>query len=147
MRAEILTGAERRRRWSTRQKLAILEDADRPDVRVAEAARRHDVTRQQIYSWRAMRKKGLLGPEAPTGGEVVRFMALDVDNATAAPVSSSGALAAAEPSAAPGPEPGPAPGPAAETIEIALMGGRVLRAPASLPAATLRRLIRVVEEA
>ena len=49
---EILTGAERQRRWSTELKLSILQEAFSADGSVSDVARRHDVLPQQIYAWR-----------------------------------------------------------------------------------------------
>ncbi|MCB8883976.1 transposase [Acidisoma cellulosilytica] len=49
---EILTGVERQRRWSTEQKLLILQEAFGVDGTVTDVARRHDVLPQQIYAWR-----------------------------------------------------------------------------------------------
>jgi transposase len=49
---EILTGVERQRRWSTEQKLLILQEAFSVDGTVSDVARRHDVVPQQIYAWR-----------------------------------------------------------------------------------------------
>jgi transposase len=48
MRHEILTGAEHRRRWSRENKPRILSKMGVEGVRVAEVARRHDVTRQHL---------------------------------------------------------------------------------------------------
>ena len=60
MRQEILTGPERRRRWSVDEKRRIVGEAGAEGNRVADIARRHDITRQQIYQWRReLRGKGL----------------------------------------------------------------------------------------
>jgi transposase len=53
MRAEILVGRERRRRWSADDKLQIVREAFAPGARVALVARRRDVSRSQIYQLRA----------------------------------------------------------------------------------------------
>lgn len=59
MRQEVLTGAERRRRWSDTEKRSILGEVGMRGATVAEVARRHDLTRQHIYQWRAeFRKRG-----------------------------------------------------------------------------------------
>jgi len=54
----VLTGAIRRRDWSDEDRLEILRDAFSPGACVADAARRHDVSRGLIYLWRraAMRQ-------------------------------------------------------------------------------------------
>ena len=49
----LMTGPERRRRWSDEDKQRILEEAFGPGGNAAEAARRHDVSNGLIYTWRA----------------------------------------------------------------------------------------------
>jgi transposase len=65
MRAEILVGRERRRRWSVDDKLRIVREAFAPGARVALVARRREVSRSQTYQWRAQtgaRHAGAAGP-------------------------------------------------------------------------------------
>ena len=52
MRAEILTGPERRRRWSAEEKARIVAETRTPGARVADVARRHGVSRGLLYTWR-----------------------------------------------------------------------------------------------
>jgi transposase len=130
MRAEILVGRERRRRWSPAEKQAILREAFAPGARVALVARRRDVSRSQIYQWRAALREGRLS--AP-GSEVVGFVPVEMPLA---------------PCVAPDvPMPGMDSFATGSTIEIGLTGGRCLKVPASLPSVELRRLIRAVEGA
>src|ERR1700680_765301 len=66
MRQEILTGAERRRRGSVDERLRIWAEAKPEGSRVADIARRHDITRQHIYQWRReLRDKGFLSVTPP----------------------------------------------------------------------------------
>ncbi len=126
MRAEVLVGAERRRRWSVDEKLRIVREAFAPGALVAEVARRRDVSRAQIYQWHAALRDGRL-----SAGEtsIVSFVPVDV---------------AATPALGP---PAP-PGEAADwVIEIGVAGGRSLKVLSSLPTVELRRLIRAVEDA
>ncbi len=51
-RIEIMSGTERRRRWSDEAKLRILAEADEPGARIGDVARRHDVHPGQIRLWR-----------------------------------------------------------------------------------------------
>jgi transposase len=48
----VMTGPERRRRWSDEERLRILEAACTPGAVVAEVARRYDVCTSLIYKWR-----------------------------------------------------------------------------------------------
>ena len=66
MRLETL-GDERRRRWGDERKLEIVLSVGVDGASVTEVARRHSVTRQQIYTWRReLREKGLLSPPSNT---------------------------------------------------------------------------------
>jgi transposase len=49
---EVLAGPERRRRWSIKQKQAIVAAAFGPGAVVREVARQADVTSSLIYRWR-----------------------------------------------------------------------------------------------
>ena len=135
LRGEGLGRVERRRRWNVRDKLAVVAASLEPGAVVSNVARRFDVTRQQVYDWRRAARRGDLG----MGGGVVGFVevvpgpAFDAPSAEGAPDS---APVAAEATSAP-----------AMMGEIVLVGGRVLRAPAALPTAELRRLIGAVEGA
>ena len=51
-RVEVITGRERRRRWSEEQKRAIVTESLAPGAMVSEVARRADVCPGQIYRWR-----------------------------------------------------------------------------------------------
>ena len=51
-RVEVLSGPERRRRWSAEQKRSIVAEAFAPGASVCEVARRRDVVPGQIYRWR-----------------------------------------------------------------------------------------------
>ena len=51
-RVEVITGVERRRRWSDDEKRAIVAESFAPGAVVAEVAGRVDVSPGQIYRWR-----------------------------------------------------------------------------------------------
>jgi len=51
-RSELITGIERRRRWSAEQKRAIVLAAFAPGAAVSDIARRSDIHPNQIYRWR-----------------------------------------------------------------------------------------------
>lgn len=122
-----------------------------PDAVVATVARRFDVTRQQVYDWRHAARRGDLGlpggvvgfvevvSETPAHGAAVE--AESVQTALAdktAPKTATAAVCAVPVSAMTA---------SALTVEIVLVGGRVLRASTDLPTAELRRLIGAVEGA
>ena len=51
-RIEVLSGPERRRRWSAEQKQSIVAEAFAPGASVCEVARRVDLVPSLIYRWR-----------------------------------------------------------------------------------------------
>jgi transposase len=124
---EILTGVERRRRWSSEEKLEILREASAPGSSVGAVARRHDISRSQIYQWRRAFRSGRLRSESFA---VVDFLPVEVcndDEADESPVdeeASSGCM-----------------------VSIELRHGRTLRLPSTLPCHEIRRLVAAVEAA
>jgi transposase len=51
-RVEVITGPERRRRWSEHQKRAIVAESLVPGAVVSDVARRADIGTGQLYRWR-----------------------------------------------------------------------------------------------
>ncbi|MER8887793.1 transposase [Mesorhizobium sp. M0816] len=122
MRVEIL-GKERRRRWVDEQKLDIVMSVGVSGATVTEVAHRHDVTRQQIYTWRSeLKKKGLLSRSANAV-----FVPVDMNA-----VQTERGGDRQDPSG---------------LIELRLTCGRSLCFDSGVNAATLTRLIRAVEAA
>ena len=50
-RLEVLTGPERRRKWSDETKIAIVAEALADGVVTSDVARRHDITPSQLFGW------------------------------------------------------------------------------------------------
>jgi transposase len=65
-RMTVLTGPERRRRWSDDERLKILTEAFSPGACVSEVARRHDVSTALIYGWRRKLRRELSAPAPST---------------------------------------------------------------------------------
>jgi transposase len=124
---EILTGVERRRRWSSEEKLQILREASAPGSSVGSVARRHDICRSQIFQWRRAFRSGRLRSESLA---VVDFLPVEVCDDEGDE------------------EPSVDETPSADImISIELRHGRVLRLPSTLPCHEIRRLIAAVESA
>jgi transposase len=75
-RVEVITGRERRRRWSEEEKRAIVAESLAPGTTVSEVARRADVCPGQIYRWRQELRavangfaQVLIAPPETTAGE------------------------------------------------------------------------------
>jgi transposase len=65
MRVEVLSGVERRRRWSDDEKARIVEETLVPSARVADVARRNGVSASLVFGWRRLARDGLLGRGVP----------------------------------------------------------------------------------
>src|SRR6187200_1278018 len=72
-RIEVITGGERRRRWSIEEKREIVAASLQPGVRPSETIQRHGITSGQLYAWRQQltrRIGGELAPSAPSFARV-----------------------------------------------------------------------------
>ena len=77
-RIAVLEGRAGRRSWSESERARIAAESLAPGVRVADVARRHKVTRWQVYDWRKKLKAGVLALPAETAKEPM-FAALVVE--------------------------------------------------------------------
>src|SRR6516165_6842027 len=88
MTATVLSGPERRRRWTRAEKLRVVEETLVPEAKVADVARRHDVHANLLHSWRRQAQQGFLaagGRASPSPADAVGFAA----GAIAPPLTSS----------------------------------------------------------
>jgi len=68
----VLSGPERRRRWSSSEKASIVEESQRPGAVVTAVARRHEVHPNLLHHWRRQAKRG------SAGGEGLKFLPVAV---------------------------------------------------------------------
>jgi len=112
---EMITGRERRRRWSLEDKLRLVAEMEEPGTRVRAVAARHGVCESLLFTWRRQVCDGVLtAPEMPV------FMPVQVFGM---PLAAPGPLRP-EPSLAAAPAPVR---PQAGLIEIELGDGRQVR--------------------
>jgi transposase len=120
-RIEVITGVERRRRWSWDQKRAIVEDSLTPHASAAAIARKHGIGTGQLYTWRhQLLRRQLAGTP--------RFARVEV---TAEPPRLTGLIT--DPPAV-----------RAGVIEIALADGTSVRVNTDVDEPTLRRVLGVL---
>lgn len=77
-RVEVITGAARRRRWTTEQKLRIIEESFDAGETVSAVARRNGVAPNLLFRWRRLMSEGgaaAVGSDEPVvaGSEVRRL--------------------------------------------------------------------------
>ena len=66
---EVLTGPERRRRWSVEEKVSMVRETFEPGKTVSMVARLHGVNPNQLFHWRKLYQDGSLS--AVSAGEEV----------------------------------------------------------------------------
>jgi Transposase len=121
---EIITGVERRRRWSAAEKLRIVAETEQPGAGIAEVARRHEISRGLLWNWRSQVRRGVLRPEAQAVFVPVRV----IDEKCAEPPLVSG----------------PDGGVVDSRIEITLPDGTSIRIGHDISLVTLRRVVTVL---
>ena len=126
---EIISGVERRRRWSDADKLRIVAEADEAGAKVAEVARRHEISRSILWTWRKQARAGRLTMSDPPG-----FLPVVVDAVSAMDTATS------EPSAASLQADAPPP-PDHRAITITLANGTRLEISAALSLPALSCII------
>jgi transposase len=67
---EVLSGVQRRRRWTPEEKVQIVEETYLPGMSVSLVARRHGIGAGQLFTWRRLMAQGAL-TAACAGEEVV----------------------------------------------------------------------------
>ena len=69
-RVEVITSVQRRRHWTTAEKVRIVEETYLPGQSVSLVARRHGVSANQLFTWRRLMARGAF-TAAGAGEEVV----------------------------------------------------------------------------
>lgn len=67
---EVISSAQRRRRWSAAEKMRMVEESQQSGASVSLVARRHGVNPNQIFTWRRLATDGAF-TAAAAGKEVV----------------------------------------------------------------------------
>jgi transposase len=120
---EIITGRERRRRWSVAEKLRIVAESQEAGARVCDVATRHDVSPSLLHGWRYLARQGRL-----RSGDAIDFV-------PALLASSMNDVSAPQPTP-------PAPvGHGAAAIEVVLPSGGKILIRRETPVAMLRAVI------
>ncbi len=89
-RADVLSGPERRRRWTFEQKARVVAESLAPNAVASEVARRHGIHPNQLYGWRREVR------EATTPTEFVAVTVAADPIATVAAVSRPGEVSGIE---------------------------------------------------
>jgi transposase len=79
---EIITGKERRRRWSAEAKLRIVAEAEEPGACIKAVAARHDVYPSLLFYWRRQVREARLDRDGSTGFVPVRLLASSPETTT-----------------------------------------------------------------
>ncbi len=127
---EIITGRERRRRWSVQDKLRLVAEMSEPGARVRAVAARHGVCESLLFTWRQQVRDGVL-----VAAEMPVFMPVQM---LGTPLAMPGL---SRPETPPPASPQSPARPQAGLIEIELGDGRQVRVGADVNQAALRRVL------
>jgi transposase len=122
-RAEIIT-VERRRRWSLSEKQELVAETLKPGASVSAVAQRHGMHPSQLFAWRKAARDGRLIEDGSVEFAPVVVMASNLPERVAL---------------------SPADAPSPGRMEIVLDNGRRVIVDASVRAAALARVIKVVD--
>jgi transposase len=81
MTATVLSGPERRRRWTRAEKLRLIEETLAPEAKVADVARRYDIHSNLLHSWRGQARQGVLTGSAeanPAPADAIGFASVAI---------------------------------------------------------------------
>jgi transposase len=120
----VLSGPERRRRWTMAEKLRIVKESLATGVNLAEFARRRDIHPHLLHAWRKQARTGLLS--GSSDGEAGFAQVAVVSAADAAQSTTHEAMGAA-------------------VVEVLLRNGRVLRLSERVTPAHAARLADALE--
>lgn len=128
---EIISGRERRRRWSLEDKLRIVAETQEPGAQVREVAARNGVYPSLLFSWRRQVRDGVLAAPAPARFVPISVVAAGPEERAIAdvPAVSAGAVATATVAGE------------AASVEITLPNGCRLRVDQRVDARALRRIV------
>ena len=134
-RIEVITGRERRRRWTADQKREIAAESLQPGVSPVMVARKYGISSGLLYTWRQRLLCGALGAVADTKP---RFVRVDVLAGLPHLETASPAAPALAPLTTPLASATRGPG---SRIEIILSGGTKVRVDAKVNEGALRRVL------
>lgn len=69
-RIEVITGVQRRRRYSAQEKAFMVAECEQPDMSVSLVARRHGISASLLFRWKKLMKDGGMSA-IESGDEVV----------------------------------------------------------------------------
>lgn len=133
---EIITGQERRRRWSTEDKLRIVAETREPGAQIKAVAARNGICESLVYTWRRQEREGVLAPtETPM---FVPVRALEAAIPTSTPPADLDRRIESQPGALHRAD-------HAGTIEIDLGDGRRIRVGDDVNVTALRRVLQALQ--
>ena len=135
----VLSGPERRRRWTPAEKLRIVAESHAPGAIANEVARRFDIHPHQLHKWRQDVRHGRLGPalgRQGAGGSEPQFVPVAVSPAAIGTTPARNADIATEPASIGSPVAG--------TIEMEFANGSRMRVTGAVDSALLAATLAVM---
>jgi transposase len=131
---EIITGRERRRRWSMAEKLRLVAETHEAGTPIRAVAARHSVCESLLFTWQRQVREGVLRDASATRVFTPVRMIDTMPSAASGPCTTA---AHASPARSPAP---------IGLIEIELGNGRQVRVGSDVNLAALRRVLAALRE-
>jgi len=131
---EIITGRERRRRWSLQDKIRFVAETSEPGAMIRAVAARHGVSESLLFTWRRQAREGLLA-RVPGASVFVPVQTLASASTVVAPLDTMSSPGSQIRSTG-----------LSGLIEIKLGNGRHVRVGRDVNLAALRRVLAALRE-
>ena len=132
-RVEVISRVERRRRWTSEQKIRILTEALQPGATLAAIADRNGISRSQVYGWKRLAQRGGIPGISLSDPQKPLFAPVRIEAVPPAPVPAIAAAATTYQQRRPG------------AIEVALTNGRIVRVEEAIEPIRLARLVAALD--
>jgi transposase len=132
-RGEIISRVERRRRWSSEQKVKILTEALEPGATVSAVADRNGISRSQVYAWKRLAQQGGIPGISVNGAPKQLFAPVRIEGMP--PASAPAMVAPATTYSQRRPS----------VVEVALTNGRIVRVDEGFEPVRLAELVAVLD--
>jgi transposase len=132
-RSEIISRVERRRRWTSEQKLKILAEVLEPGAAVSAVADRNGISRSQVYAWKRLAQQGGIPGIYLNGPPKQLFAPVRIEGMPPASAPAMAAPATTHPQRR------------GSVIEVALTNGRIVRVDEGIEPVRLAQLVAALD--
>jgi transposase len=129
--SEIISSVERRRKWTSEQKVKMLTEVLEPGATVSSVADRNGISRSQLYAWKRLAQRGSIPGIVVNGRPQPLFAPVRIEASPPSPPAMAAPTAHLRQRAG--------------AIEVALTSGRIVRVDEGIEPFRLARLVAALD--